>query len=192
MSGVCRMRTRLLANCGEDATRQAGTVVDGATRWNPSLDLSCPDSDLSTPPSDPPKGRSRRTSTGSRLPSDWTPSEADLSYAEQRSMSAGLMDYPIDDVAAIFRDYWHGIPGAKGRKADWPATWRNWVRRDIDDRCTKNRRQDDGTETLEYLEQGAREAAAFARQDRDLRNQEGPGAERKPDFGGDRKALGRD
>ena len=54
------------------------------------------------------------------------------------------------------------------------------------------RRQDDGTETLEYLEQGARDAAAFARQDRDRRNQEGPGAERKPDFGGDRKALGRD
>jgi DNA-binding PadR family transcriptional regulator len=27
-----------------------------------------------------------------------------------------------------FRDYWIAVPGAKGRKADWFATWRNWVR----------------------------------------------------------------
>lgn len=28
-----------------------------------------------------------------------------------------------------FRDYWIAQPGAKGRKSDWLATWRNWVRR---------------------------------------------------------------
>src|SRR5690606_5110201 len=28
-----------------------------------------------------------------------------------------------------FRDYWHGVAGAAARKADWPATWRNWIRR---------------------------------------------------------------
>src|SRR5205814_92454 len=28
-----------------------------------------------------------------------------------------------------FRDYWIALPGAKGLKADWPATWRNWIRR---------------------------------------------------------------
>ncbi len=27
-----------------------------------------------------------------------------------------------------FRDYWRSVPGAKGRKLDWAATWRNWVR----------------------------------------------------------------
>jgi hypothetical protein len=31
-------------------------------------------------------------------------------------------------VAAKFSDYWHGKPGAAGRKLDWLATWRNWVR----------------------------------------------------------------
>lgn len=30
--------------------------------------------------------------------------------------------------AEKFADYWHGVAGAKGRKADWPATWRNWCR----------------------------------------------------------------
>lgn len=28
-----------------------------------------------------------------------------------------------------FRDYWAALPGQKGVKTDWPATWRNWVRR---------------------------------------------------------------
>lgn len=27
-----------------------------------------------------------------------------------------------------FVDYWCAQPGAKGRKVDWPATWRNWIR----------------------------------------------------------------
>jgi len=28
-----------------------------------------------------------------------------------------------------FRDYWIAQPGQKGVKADWDATWRNWVRK---------------------------------------------------------------
>ena len=31
--------------------------------------------------------------------------------------------------ADCFADYWHAVPGAKGRKADWQGTWRNWIRR---------------------------------------------------------------
>ena len=27
-----------------------------------------------------------------------------------------------------FRDYWNAQPGSKGVKADWTATWRNWIR----------------------------------------------------------------
>jgi len=27
-----------------------------------------------------------------------------------------------------FRDYWIGVAGQKGKKLDWDATWRNWVR----------------------------------------------------------------
>lgn len=29
-----------------------------------------------------------------------------------------------------FRDYWQAVPGSKGTKLDWFATWRNWVRRE--------------------------------------------------------------
>lgn len=35
-----------------------------------------------------------------------------------------------DQVFAIFGDYWRGIAGAKGLKADWLGTWRNWCRRE--------------------------------------------------------------
>jgi hypothetical protein len=33
-----------------------------------------------------------------------------------------------DQVAAKFSDHWHAKPGTAGRKLDWLATWRNWVR----------------------------------------------------------------
>ena len=32
------------------------------------------------------------------------------------------------DVFDAFRDYWIAQPGSKGVKADWTATWRNWIR----------------------------------------------------------------
>jgi hypothetical protein len=32
-----------------------------------------------------------------------------------------------------FVDYWRAQPGAKGVKTDWPATWRNWMRKAQDD-----------------------------------------------------------
>ena len=46
---------------------------------------------------------------------------------------AGLAPARIGPTAERFRDYWMAQPGQKGVKADWPATWRNWVRRDVDD-----------------------------------------------------------
>jgi hypothetical protein len=41
-------------------------------------------------------------------------------------------DHPhvnLDAELHKFVDYWRAQPGAKGRKTDWPATWRNWIRR---------------------------------------------------------------
>lgn len=82
--------------------------------------------------SDEPIGRTRgRTSEtpngvfdarGARLPEGWEP---DLK-------TATLLGLSHDEAIAQgdrFRDYWLGVPGVKGRKTDWPATWRNWCRR---------------------------------------------------------------
>lgn len=65
---------------------------------------------------------------GSRLPADWLPSPADVTYAAKEGFSAG----EIQRVAETFRDWWKAQPGAKGRKVDWSATWRGWVRREAD------------------------------------------------------------
>lgn len=64
-----------------------------------------------------------RAARGARLALDWQPSDADAGFAA----SLGL---DPDRVAASFRDYWTAQPGARGRKSDWAATWRNWCRRE--------------------------------------------------------------
>ena len=57
------------------------------------------------------------------MPADWTlPQElAEWALAERPG-------FPVVLEAAKFRDHWHAQSGQKGVKADWPATWRNWVR----------------------------------------------------------------
>ena len=64
----------------------------------------------------------RRVETrGCRLPDDWQPSPADCAFA---------VELGLDVAAALaeFSDYWRGVPGSRGRKLDWPATWRNRCR----------------------------------------------------------------
>lgn len=59
----------------------------------------------------------------SRLPADWLPDEELRQWA-----IAERPDLSIDKVLEKFRDYWSGVSGKAGRKLDWPATFRNWVR----------------------------------------------------------------
>lgn len=63
------------------------------------------------------------SATASRLPDDWTPSAEEVAFCK-----AERPDLNPATTASRFRDYWIAQPGAKGRKTDWPATWRNWVR----------------------------------------------------------------
>jgi uncharacterized protein YdaU (DUF1376 family) len=64
-----------------------------------------------------------------RLPDDWVLSRELGEWA----LSEGLPEDRIRIEAERFKDYWLGVGGAKARKADWPATWRNWCRKAIDD-----------------------------------------------------------
>ncbi|WP_208539337.1 hypothetical protein [Algihabitans albus] len=85
----------------------------------------------SVPPSEsaPPPTARRVSARGSRLPDDWLPGP----QARRTAKEEGLSDAEIDRCADKFRDYWHAQPGARGRKSDWSATWRNWVRREVDE-----------------------------------------------------------
>jgi len=60
---------------------------------------------------------------GTRLPEDWRPSSEDQEFCRKERP-----DLRLSEVAGRFYDYWKAVPGAKGRKIDWSATWRNWVR----------------------------------------------------------------
>jgi uncharacterized protein YdaU (DUF1376 family) len=63
------------------------------------------------------------TQRASRLPADWSPSDEDIAFCRKERPEL----QPLE-VAKRFRDFWIAVPGVKGRKTDWPATWRNWVR----------------------------------------------------------------
>lgn len=69
-------------------------------------------------PSKPSKAR------GARIPDGWVPDQA-LADWTRANAPAAANAREVDR----FRDYWTAQPGAKGRKTDWAATWRNWARR---------------------------------------------------------------
>lgn len=74
------------------------------------------------------KDQEHGRSQGSRLPADWS-----LTAEYRQAAAQARPDWPtgyVETVAASFRDYWIAQPGAKGRKVDWLATWRNWCRND--------------------------------------------------------------
>ena len=75
--------------------------------------------------SSPPKPKPQR---GTRLPDDWQPSEADVSYAR----SKGFGQAAIDFQAERFRNFWHSKAGKDGVKLKWDATWRNWLLSEIE------------------------------------------------------------
>lgn len=67
--------------------------------------------------------KSSSTQRGTRLPTDWHPTPEDATFCKTERP-----DLRPSEVAKRFYDYWTSVPGAKGRKIDWSATWRNWVR----------------------------------------------------------------
>lgn len=88
-----------------------GTGTEKEVRVPPFIPPSPPDA----PPSASPKTR------GFRLPENWQPNEELADFCRSLRLDPA-------DQAARFRDYWTAQPGQKGRKVNWPATWRNWCR----------------------------------------------------------------
>ena len=71
---------------------------------------------------------------GTRLPDGWQPDQA-LADWTRANAPAAANALELDR----FRDYWTAQPGAKGRKTDWAATWRNWSRRCQEQHTTPGR-----------------------------------------------------
>jgi uncharacterized protein YdaU (DUF1376 family) len=81
------------------------------------------------------KASQKKPPLGSRLEAHWFLPKAWGEWA----LGEGVSPETIRNEADRFRDYWISVPGAKGRKADWQATWRNWIRKHLDDKPKEER-----------------------------------------------------
>ena len=94
-----------------------GRARAGSSKLLSPIPLTPSSSSLSAP-------AARDRKTGTRLPEDWRPSpELAAWFAANCPHVDGRIEH------AQFRDYWRGKAGKDGRKLDWDATWRNWMRR---------------------------------------------------------------
>lgn len=66
---------------------------------------------------------SAKSPRGTALPQDWTLPDHWKTWAEKERP-----DVDVVTASESFRDFWIAKPGKDGRKADWQATWRNWIR----------------------------------------------------------------
>lgn len=135
---VSKFRERKRRNAGgnavteldETAVNAAGNAVtnaDTAPLVTPPPARPGPKVKDNTPP--PPPASAPPAGRGTRLPDDFEPSPALLAWV--RAKCPGL---PASEHER-FCDHWRSTPGVKGRKADWDAAWRNWMRRAHDDRA---------------------------------------------------------
>lgn len=67
----------------------------------------------------------------SRLPDDWELPEDYRAWCHQEW--PGIRDPFITSQSDRFRDYWTGKAGKDAAKVSWLATWRNWMRRAVED-----------------------------------------------------------
>ena len=91
----------------------------------------------------PPKGT--RLKADFELPDDW------LLWAVNEAPAVNATA-----EAKKFVDYWVGVPGQKGLKLDWLATWRNWIRRTAE----QQKGNGDGRSNSRRKRDTQREAAA--------------------------------
>lgn len=106
-----RARARQSETKSESVSTAPVTSVEGGPGGDPApavADKPAPDA---------------REKRGTRIPDNWRPSKPTIAAMREQ--------FPHLDLRAIhteFCDYWRAVPGAKGRKLDWDATWRNRVR----------------------------------------------------------------
>lgn len=63
---------------------------------------------------------------GTRMRADWAPGPSAMAEA----VKLGIVNGWGEATLANFIDYWLGVPGARGLKLDWDATYRNELRKE--------------------------------------------------------------
>lgn len=107
-------------NLGDASTVPEHNLGDGEA---PPI---CPEAVIGNPlPEAEAEKPARKEPRATRLPPDWVLPDEQARWALQERP-----DWKPDDVirvSLLFRDHWRGKGEAR---ADWAATWRNWVRRE--------------------------------------------------------------
>lgn len=71
-------------------------------------------------------GPPTRKRTATPIPDDFAVTDAMAEWARTNAPDVSRSE------TDRFVDYWRAKPGRDGTKTDWPATWRNWMRREQD------------------------------------------------------------
>lgn len=73
---------------------------------------------------------------GTRIPNGFAVTNEMRQWATDKHLD----HLDLDDITERFVDYWRAVPGVKGVKLDWVATWHNWVKKDADSGKVRNLR----------------------------------------------------
>lgn len=71
----------------------------------------------------------KNSARGTRIPEPFPITPEMVAWAQEHTPGINGRE-----VTERFVDYWRAAPGQKGVKLDWVATWRNWLRREHDQR----------------------------------------------------------
>lgn len=115
------MRDYRAKQAGEGVTEPLTANVN--TR-KPSLSQAEADTDTEKSKETSTSKATSKACRASRLAKDWKPDSDLIDWAETERPG-----HNIGEHVATFRDYWIAVAGAKGVKLDWPATFRNWIRK---------------------------------------------------------------
>lgn len=131
---AAKVRSKRIASAVHVPTNAPETETETETVIPPSPSVIAPQGAGAAKPVHEAEGKDPKTpkTRGTRLPADWVLPKAWGLWA--------LAEYPhwtpdiVRQVGASFSDHWHAATGRGSTKADWPATWRNWCRSDIQQR----------------------------------------------------------
>lgn len=101
---------------------QASPGIPSVEGGGNRADSLIPDSSPLIPDSGGKAGRASRLPRDFQIPTEWI----EWAIGAQPTWDA---EHALG-VGVRFRDHWIAVPGGRGVKLDWEATWRNWVRRE--------------------------------------------------------------
>ena len=113
----------LLATCLQDASKVLAQSREEKSREEKSRGANTE--------TDGSNGKTRRASTKTKANSKnrgtrFTGTELPIEWRTWTTENAPAID--ASEEFQKFKDHWKAQPGSKGVRADWPATWRNWIR----------------------------------------------------------------